>query len=65
MGYYSSYYRKATGTGEADYFDDAFCDFAQDPSALCPEFCEEQAAIHLHELQSGALRLPATHRASS
>jgi hypothetical protein len=65
MSYYSSSFKKAADAGEADYFDDAFQDFAEDPSAACPEFCEEQAATHLYELQSGALRLPAAHRASS
>lgn len=64
MGYYRSSFR-VNGTGEADYFDDAFCDYAVERTALCSEMCEDDAAAFYAELESGALRLPAVHRSST
>ena len=63
MGYYRSAWRHDSGA--AAYFDDAFCDFADEPSPVCCEASEELLDTQLSLVGSRSLELPAAHRSSA
>jgi hypothetical protein len=63
MGYYRSAWRHDSGA--AEYFDDAFYDFADELSPVCYEASEELLDTPLSLVGSRSLAFPAAHRASA
>jgi|CXWL01.1.fsa_nt_gi hypothetical protein len=64
MGYYRSTW-KHPGNEAVEFFDDAFCDFADEPSPVHYEACEVPIEPQAGLVVSASLAFPTAHRCSA